>query len=171
MSHGTLRDATISDCGLYRYWLRRKWAHGSPLLFVMYNPSTADHMVDDRTIGKCTGFAKSAGFGSLEVVNLFAYRTPYPKDLKAAGYPVGPDNDKHITDAAQRAGAVCVAWGANAAGLSRPAKVLEILRDTGHHIQCLRITKSGHPEHPLFLPSSCKLGPFTAQSIRLAMHP
>ena len=36
--------ATISDCGQFRYRLWRKWSVGSPLLFVMLNPS--DSLVD-----------------------------------------------------------------------------------------------------------------------------
>jgi hypothetical protein len=37
------RDAVISNCGRYRYLLRRTWDAGRPrILFVMLNPSTAD---------------------------------------------------------------------------------------------------------------------------------
>ena len=39
------RSAGISDCGRYRYWLRRHWqtgGNGKVACFVMLNPSTAD---------------------------------------------------------------------------------------------------------------------------------
>ena len=81
-------------------------------------------------------------------------------DLRAAGYPIGPDNDRHITQAARAAAAVCVAWGANAAGLSRPGEVLQMVRDHGVRPQCLAVTRSGYPQHPLMLSSECKLQPF-----------
>ncbi len=165
------RNATVSACGKYRYRLWREWAGGPRLLFVMLNPSTADDVEDDATIRRCYGFASRAGFGSLEVVNLYAYRATKPADLKAAGYPVGPTNDHHIADAVRDAGMVCVAWGANVAGLSRPGEVLTLLRDMGVHIKCLRITRSGYPQHPLMLPSDCTLQPFDIEAISEAMTP
>lgn len=156
------RHATISDCGKFRYRLWRKWGVGTSLLFIMLNPSTADDAEDDATIRRCFGFAARAGFGELEVVNLYAYRATKPADLRAAGYPVGPDNDYHICQAVRAASAVCVAWGSNAAGLSRPAEVLALLRRSGKPLQCLSITRGGHPGHPLMLASSCTLQPFGA---------
>ena len=52
------RSAVISDCGKYRYHLFRKVGQGARLAtFVMLNPSSADHEVDDPTIRKVMGFA------------------------------------------------------------------------------------------------------------------
>lgn len=162
--------ATISRCGKYRYLLGRQWGEGSSLLFVMLNPSTADAEVDDATIRRCIGFAQRGGFGALEVVNLYAYRATDPKGLKRAGYPIGDDNDHHIMQAAMLAGGICVAWGANVAGLERPQIVLPMLRRHPEKpLQCLRITRSGYPQHPLMLASSCTLQPFTAEAIQEAM--
>lgn len=48
----------------------------------MLNPSTADAEIDDPTITRCIGFAKSWGFGGLMVGNLWAYRATDPKELK-----------------------------------------------------------------------------------------
>jgi hypothetical protein len=52
---------------------------------------------------------------------------------------------------------VVLAWGAHAARLERPAKVLGLLRRMGAEPHCLRLTASGHPEHPLRLPLGCGL--------------
>jgi hypothetical protein len=157
------RYAVISECGRFRYRLWRKWGCGSPLLFVMLNPSTADATIDDATIRRCLRFAEAHNFGELEVVNLFAYRATDPLALRHAGYPVGPDNDDHIREAARDSAAVCVAWGAHATGLVRPREVLDLLRAIVHptRLYCLRTTRSGYPQHPLMLPSSCRLVPFT----------
>ncbi len=48
------RGAQLSDCGAYRYRLWREWDTSCPTLaFLMLNPSTADHRVDDPTITRC----------------------------------------------------------------------------------------------------------------------
>lgn len=156
-----IKTATISPCGTFRYRLVRRWGDGKPLLFVMLNPSTADAEVDDATIRRCVKFAQAHRFNALEVVNLYAYRATKPADLKRAHYPAGPDNDAHIIDAAQDAGQVCIAWGANVAGLSRPEYVMNRLRAVGVSLYCLRITRSGYPQHPLMLPADCRLFPFS----------
>ena len=69
------RYANISADGVYRYYLLRLWDgddYGDKCTFIMLNPSTADHMVDDPTIRRCVGFAEREGCTGLEVVNLFA---------------------------------------------------------------------------------------------------
>lgn len=163
------KHATLSACGTYRYKLWRKWGYGSPLLFVMLNPSTADAEVDDPTIRRCLRFAQAHGFGELEVVNLFALRATDPAALRRHVDPVGPENDAHILEAAKRSAAVCCAWGAHPFAESRVQKVMPILCGIGVEPQCLRITRSGYPQHPLYLHSSCRLQPFDLESIAEAM--
>lgn len=163
------RTALLSPCGRFRYRLGRRWGDGRALLFVMLNPSTADAEEDDATIRRCIKFAQAHDFAALEVVNLFAFRATDPKDLRRAFYPVGPENDAHIEAAASEAAAICVAWGANVAGLERPQVVLPLLRAAGKPLQCLRITRSGYPQHPLMLASGCRLLPFDLDAIQEAM--
>ena len=152
------RWAEFSLCRRYRYSLWREWGPRTTYaMFIGLNPSTADADVDDPTIRRCVGFAKGFGFGRIEVVNLFAFRATKPADLRAAGYPVGEFNDLHIVSAGARAAVVCVAWGAAAGGLARPLEVLALLREAGLQPRCLRVTSSGHPQHPLYLPASCEL--------------
>lgn len=155
-----IREALISSCGLYRYWLLRRWADGPLLLFVMLNPSTADGRIDDATIRRCTTFALAHGYAGFYVVNLYAFRATHPVDLKRAGYPVGPEADVHFQRLLAVCTDVCVAWGANASGLARPAEVLRMLRDAGRSPLCLGVTRGGHPQHPLMLPSDRRLQPF-----------
>jgi hypothetical protein len=167
-----MRTATISDCSRYRYRLGRRWGGGSPLLFVMLNPSTADALQDDATIRRCTTFALAHGFEALQVVNLYAWRATDPADLWRAAEPVGPEADRHIAEAAAEAGAVCIAWGAQPKAEGRVQQVLPLLRRSYRgEIQCLRITRSGYPQHPLYLPSSCRLQPFSHEAIQEAMEP
>lgn len=52
-------SAIISDCGQYRYELRRIWNPSKPLaLFICHNPSKADHTTDDKTSNRCIDYAK-----------------------------------------------------------------------------------------------------------------
>lgn len=158
-------DATISDCGRFRYLLSRQWSDDPLLLFVMLNPSTADALLDDPTIRRCAGFAHAHGFGGFQVVNLFAYRATDPRDLRRAGWPVGLDNDEEIEAAARRCDEICVAWGAvepRSRAESRVQEVMPILRASGKQVQCLRVTRGGHPQHPLYLPSASRLTAFDA---------
>ena len=72
---GIERSADLSPCGNYRYSLRRLWDEKRPgVLWVMLNPSTADANADDPTVRRCMGYARSWGCGSIEVVNLCAWR-------------------------------------------------------------------------------------------------
>ncbi|BDA75123.1 hypothetical protein CAL7716_092890 [Calothrix sp. PCC 7716] len=97
--------------GDYRYLLSRKWDASKPkITFVMLNPSTADANQDDPTLRKCINFAQSLGYGSLKVVNLFAYRATKPCELRKVADPVGPKNNYYIQLATRRASLVIVAW-------------------------------------------------------------
>ena len=125
------------------------------MCFILLNPSTADETREDPTVRRCIGFAQNLGYGALEVVNLYAYVATDPVDLRRAGYPVGRYNDRHIEAAARECERAVLAWGAHAARLSRPAEVLGLLRKLEVEPHCLRLTASGHPEHPLRLPLGC----------------
>lgn len=157
-----MKGAVISNCGAFRYRLWRYWDQPKgALVFIMLNPSTADADDDDPTIRKCMGFARHLGFGGIEIVNLFAYRATKPKELKAAGYLVGPENDRHIlavveAHASLRDNVIC-AWGANARGLSRPGAVMSMLSSQGVRPRALHFTDDGIPAHPLMLPYACGL--------------
>lgn len=169
------RSATVSDCGRFRWRLGRHWTEDDApyLCFVMLNPSIADGQVDDPTIRRCMGFARDHGFGGIEVVNLFAFRATRPADLKRNGFPVGDQCDYYIEQVAASAGAVCVAWGAHAAHPAveaRVQQVMPILARQYKQPQCLHITASGFPAHPLMLHRSCTLKPFTLDAIAEAMR-
>ena len=144
--------ANISDCGRYRYNLTRMWDSQLPrVLFVMLNPSTADAYQDDPTIRKCIGFAKRWGCGSIEVVNLFAWRATDPRDLKVARdftYDiVGPENMAAWESAKGRCDYIIAAWGAN-----KLAKEQEdLFASTFGEVECLGFTNDKQPRHPLML--------------------
>lgn len=80
-------------------------------------------------------------------------------DLRAAGYPVGPDNDMHLARLVLVTKVVACAWGANARGLARPVEVLKMLRGIGADLHALAFTADGIPRHPLYLRGDSKLQP------------
>ena len=80
--------ATFDRSGRYRYRLWRQWDSALPTVaYIMLNPSTADETANDPTMRACIRIAKLSGFGGMEVVNLFAYRTPDPRRLKQIRNP------------------------------------------------------------------------------------
>lgn len=148
---GSSSSAVLSKCGNYRYSLIRQWDAEKPrVLFVMLNPSTADAQLDDSTIRRCIGYAKAWGAGSLEVVNLFAFRATNPECLLKVVDPIGSENDAHIQAAKQRASMVVVAWGCLCAFSERRIEVLKLLTEDSKQVFCLGTTKDGFPRHPLY---------------------
>src|SRR5260370_12242349 len=110
------KSAIISNCGQYRYELRRIWDNSlPPYVSGMLNPPTADGEIDDRTIIRNLQRAEALGCGSLIVWNLGAGRATKPKAWKAMVDPVGPDNDSHIlrilSECLGRNGIAVVGWG------------------------------------------------------------
>ncbi len=120
----------------------------------MLNPSTADETENDPTVRRCIGFAQEWKCGSLEVVNIFAYRSTDPKKLEKVPDPVGPDNDNSILKAAHRADIVVAAWGTWGRVQDRGEAVRRLLESCDvHH---LGLTKAGYPKHPLYLRADTK---------------
>jgi len=152
-------SAILSPCGKYRYRLSRKWSVGPQVCWIMLNPSTADHEVDDPTVTRVVNFSRRWGNGGLVVVNLFAWRATDPKELLKCDDPEGPDNDQHIVEAVTGR-RVMVAWGAGGTLLDQNKWVLKLIHENGIKPECLGVTKSGQPRHPLFLKVTEKPVPY-----------
>ncbi|NOJ96672.1 DUF1643 domain-containing protein [Corallococcus coralloides] len=144
--------ATLSECGLYRYRLVRRWSAQDDrrVLFVMLNPSVADGQQDDPTLRRCVGFAQAWGYGALTLCNLFAFRATDPADLMPAKDAVGPLNDAALESAACEASLVVGAWGAHRLVPQRAPAVLALLR-RHRPVHALALTGAGEPRHPLYL--------------------
>ena len=151
------KTANFSSCRKYRYSLSRIWDKQKKFaLFIGLNPSTADEEVDDPTIRRCSGYAQKWGYGGFIMVNLFAYRTTLPSNLKKVKYPVGRDNDKYIVKLSKKADITVAAWGNNGNLYRRDKQVLSLVPK----LMCLKINKSGQPAHPLYLNKDLKLTKF-----------
>ncbi len=142
--------------GNYRYLLWREWdSHSQTVSFIMLNPSRADAQINDPTITRCINFARCWGYGRLEVVNLFAYRTPHPSLLKQAAEPVGRDNDRYILASVAKSDRVILAWGNHGTWQKQDVYILKLLKNY-NHLYSLGITKIGCPRHPLYLRSTIR---------------
>lgn len=136
-------SATISQCGRYRYELRRWWQpqpfFNAPLLPALLN---------------CTGLA---------VGNLYAYRATDPMELLTLPIEeaIGPDNDEYLRDLIAHAGAVICAWGNGPWNLrqmqahsERARCILRMIEAVGKLPLMLDRTKLGMPRHPLYWPAN-----------------
>ena len=152
------KTANFSSCRKYRYSLSRIWDKQKKfVLFIGLNPSTADEEMDDPTIRRCSGYAQKWGYGGFMMVNLFAYRTTLPSNLKKVKYPVGSENDKYIVKLSKKADITVAAWGDNGNLYSRDKQILSLVPN----LMCLKINKSGQPAHPLYLKKNLKLTKFS----------
>lgn len=152
------KSAQLSECGQYRYRLGRRWSSEGMVLWIMLNPSTADASVDDRTIGRCIGFAQSWGYGAITVGNIFPYRATKPKDLRNVDR-WGIGNGRHLLDMAREADLIVAAWGSSK--FVTPTELGNLFGKFGcihkRPIKCLGKTHSGAPLHPLYQPSDAVL--------------
>lgn len=149
-------SAVISECGKYRYMLRRAWGDGRTVAFIGVNPSTADASLDDATVRKWRGFAQRWGYDGFVVGNLFAYRSTDVRALAAQGEKaVGPNNDSHLVPILTGADLIVPCWGSR----SKLPKVLHyrieqvrgLLRAARAPVRVLGLTSSNDPMHPLML--------------------
>lgn len=169
--------AVFSDCGRFRYRLHRQLRQPTidgwqrRVLFVMTNPSIADHEKPDPTTTRCIGFATALEASDLDIGNPFGLIATKSADLekacKKAVDPlrevIGPENDKHLAAMASRAHIIIVAWGKRGTLLGRDRAVYDLLcrASDPRRIQALRLAeKTGIPEHPLYLPGSLRPVPW-----------
>lgn len=148
-----MKGAWISDDGLYRYRLARRWSSGVTMVFILLNPSTADAEVDDPTIRRCIGFAKREGCGALEVINLYALRATKPIHLLDHPDPEGPENPMAWAQTLfdNYPGFIVAGWGAHSGMVDLPPS--KALRGycSSQPMMCLGTTKEGAPRHPLYV--------------------
>ena len=127
------KPAVISRCEKYRYKLTRTWDEKKgKVLFIMLNPSTANHIENDLTTIRCINFAKKWGYGGIMIGNIYPFRAKRPKDLRKwlnnhlwktfdnlqgdKTYKVLFENIKHVKEMAEQADMIVCAWGCNYKG-------------------------------------------------------
>ena len=142
------RDAVFSDDMRFRYRLTRRWGPGRVMPVICCNPSKAGAELDDPSVRRLIGFARRLGYDAIDLGNCFAYIATFPDDLRAAGYPIGPDNDTHLENICRGHPQVVCGWGSITRGLVRPQVVLALLKAWGCKPMALQINAGGIPAHP-----------------------
>jgi len=144
--------AEFSNCGKYRYALWRIWDSTKPLvMYIGLNPSVADAYRDDPTIRRVRDFTNRFGFGGFYMMNLFAWITPYPEELKLSSNLIG-ENDTWLKNVSLKCEKIVFAWG-SANVSNRSNEIIKMFPDAF----CLGKTKNGSPKHPLYLKKETQL--------------
>lgn len=162
------RKAVFSHCMRFRYrldiplgaqqMLFQKSSGDGRCVFMMLNPSTADHNVNDPTVSRCVDFAQKWGFADVTILNLFAFRATDPDDLLAFGLEpgVGTNNDRHIATVVKQSRRVVLGWGNTFK--EEPffrdrirAVLATIAKNHASPAVALEINSDGHPRHPLYV--------------------
>ena len=113
------KTAVISRCEKYRYKLTRTWDDDKKkVLFIMLNPSTANHIENDLTTIRCINFAKKWGYGGIMIGNIYPFRAKRPKDLrKWLDISMNPmalnENMRHVREMSKQTDLIVCAWGCN----------------------------------------------------------
>lgn len=157
------KGAVLSKCQVYRYTLQRylkapvasyRW-----VAWVLNNPSTADHTVDDATVRRAWAFTQKWGYNSMCFVNTNPYRCTNPLKQQVPPESVLAKNDEFLISAMTQCQLTICAWGGNAKPeLVRRAAL--ILHRCGP-LHALTVLGSGNPGHPLYLPSNLTPQPWT----------
>ena len=150
-----VKAASTSADGVYRYLLSRNWGIGKAVLFIMLNPSTADHQIDDPTIRRCMGLTRKWNYRHLLVANLFAYRATNPLELHLQRDPIGPENPKILSrlisdDNVDR---VVVAWGNRGTYRDRDIAFWSQHGRARQMYHLGDLTARMQPRHPLYVPN------------------
>jgi hypothetical protein len=92
------------------------------------------------------------GFGGMYMLNVFAYRSTNPSQLRTAADPVGRRNNAVLRSTCRRCNMVLACWGVWGGLFDPDRTVIELLADVPMH--CLGMTRGGQLKHPLYLRST-----------------
>jgi len=113
-----------SKSPVFRYSLTRKWDRNlKKATIIMLNPSIANVLKNDLSINRCLNFCIDNNYGSLEVVNLFAFIETDSKKLSTKPGFIGSENDSYIEFAVESADTIIVAWGSDKENRTRKKEV------------------------------------------------
>jgi hypothetical protein len=151
--------AILSNDERYRYQLLRVWDENKPKASVlMLNPSKADMLITDRTVMNVTNYIVENGYGSLTVVNLFAFRSTEPKLLNQKDEIQEDLNNHYLNMAFFDSDTIIVAWVRDRNKyVARKREVEKLLLEYKGKIKCFEDGSGKKLRHPRDLGSNWKL--------------
>lgn len=163
----------LSDDRRHRYMWEYVWDSSlPPLAMGALNPSTADENAGDNTVDRMVIRGKAWGYGSFIMWNAAAFRSTCPSGIYANPDAIGPDNDlwidRIVREVVERKGLLLYGWGTHLAKAlpGRDAAIDVVVRAAGGQPHALKVTKHGHPSHPLYLAYALTPQPFTLRTVR-----
>jgi len=155
---------SFSDDEVYRYALWKWWDDPQSskcrrrLCMLMLNPSKGNRHKFDPTNTRCEVRGRQLGFGGIIFANVFPIVATDPKDMMAAENPLGSRAmaNEAIRVAVDYDAYVIAGWGVHGTHLGRDEEVKTLLVNLGVTVHALKLTKEGHPGHPLYLPYALK---------------
>lgn len=148
------KGAIFSRCRKYRFTLWRVWDKSKmAVMFIGLNPSTANENINDPTIRRVIQFAFDWGYGGVYMLNLFAYVTTDPKELKTP-QDLLSDNDLWLINIGAKCDKIIFAWGSFKEARERGKEIMKTFNGYGY---ALAINRDGSPRHPLYVKKDVKL--------------
>ena len=160
----------------YRYILGTRGKN--PLICIGINPSTAQPGDLDNTLKSVERIAIGNGFDSFIMFNVYAQRATDPDAMeKTCNLQLHRENleaFRYVLSISENP-AVWAAWGTiieKRSYLPRClADMLEVGREYGASWYCAgKVSKKGHPHHPLYLRKDEKLKPFDTEAYLENFH-
>jgi len=149
--------AIMSDNDLYRYQLTRSWNDDKQkATVIMLNPSKADMLKTDRTVMNVNNFMVDSDYGSMTIVNLFAYMTTDPKLLTQRDNDYESLNNDYLVEAFKSSDVIVVAW-TRSNHINRKREVERLLQSFQEKVKCFADETGKKPRHPRDLGESWTL--------------
>lgn len=113
---GSIKNiAVYSDDEKYRYSLTKIWDETKPkAAFVGINPSDATELIMDKTAMNLTNHLINNGYGMVEIVNLFSYRSKDQRGLIHRKDEFEKHTLEYIKEALKSSQLIIVGWGRDA---------------------------------------------------------
>lgn len=155
----------------YRYLLGTRGKR--PLICIGINPSTAAPDDLDNTLKSVARIATNNGFDSWMMMNVYAQRATRPDDMDAeVSTELHRENMKAFEYLLQQAEAPAAIWAAWGAIIEKRAYLSACVRDMvaigkrygATWLKAGKVSKVGHPHHPLYLKADSPTEPFDIEA-------
>lgn len=140
--------AVFSENEKYRYMLSKVWDENKPkAVMIGINPSKATHLKGDNTATNAMNYFIDNGYGTMIIVNLFAFMSTKIEGLSKREKLYEDLNNDYIKKACEEADMVLVAWGYGKEHSDRKQEVVKILNQYRHKVKCFKTKANKKPCH------------------------